>query len=199
MAGVWERKVGAVKKVLSAALQLYPHANLNWDEFITLVKEAEAIVNSTPLAESVASPDEPHPISPSMLLNQREYPTVSQQFTEMALLAYGKKRWKRVQWLADCFWNLWKKQYLSELHFRSKWINPSKNLEVGDVVLVKESSPRPHWPIAIVHKTLPSADDLVRKVILRFSSKNGPHQRYKERSIHDLVLLTPASRENDEA
>ena len=197
MAGVWERKVGAVKKVLSAALQLSPHANLIWDEFITLVKEAEAIVNSTPLAESVVSPDEPHPISPSMLLNQREYPALTQSFTEQELMANGRRRWKRVQVLADRFWDLWKKQYLSELHFRSKWINPSKNLEVGDVVLVKESSPRPSWPIAIVHKTLPSSDNLVRKVILRFSSKNGPQQRFKERSIHDLVLLTPTSREND--
>ena len=198
MAGVWERKVGSVKKVLSAALQLYPNKDLVWDEFITLVKESEAIVNSTPLAESQTSPDEPLPVSPAMLLNQREFPTVSQQFTERELMAYGKRRWKRVQVLADRFWELWKKQYMTELQFRSKWLRPSRNVMVGDVVLVREPSPRPCWPLAIVHKTLPSEDGLVRKVILRFSAKYGPQQRFKERAIHDLVLLTPVKEESSD-
>ena len=133
-----------------------------------------------------------------MLLNQREFPTTSQQFTELELMAYGKRRWKRVQVLADRFWELWKKQYMAELQFRSKWLRPSRNVMEGDVVLVREPSPRPSWPLAIVHKTLPGEDGLVRKVILRFSAKYGPQQRFKERAIHDLVLLTPVKEESSD-
>ena len=191
MAGVWERKVGSVKKVLTAALQMYTHHNLSGDEFSTLVKEAEAIVNSTPLAEIESSPDEPYPVSPAMLLNQREFPVSNQTFTEKDLMAYGKRRWRRVQVLADVFWDMWKKQYISELHLRTKWLRPTRNVMVGDVVIIKEASPRPSWPIGIVHETLPGADGLVRKAIIRLASKRGSQHRYKERSIHDLVLLIP--------
>ena len=135
------------------------------------------------------SKDDPFPISPAMLVNLREYPTISEKFTELELMAYGKRRWKRVQVLADKFWELWKNQYISEINHRSKWLRPSRNLEVGDVVLIKENTPRPLWPLAIVHKTIPSQDGLVRKAIVRLKGEIGTKPQFRERAIHQLVLL----------
>ena len=192
MAGVWERKVGSVKKVLNAAMQLNPHHKLTAEEFLTFVKESEAIVNSTQLSDALSNPDEPHPISPAMLLNLRDHPTVTEKFSTEDLMSYGKRRWKRVQFLADRFWQLWKMQYLTELQFRTKWLRPTRNLVEGDVVLVKEPSPRPLWPLAMVHKTLPGSDGLVRRVIIRVRGDKINQHQFKQRAIHDLVLLVPA-------
>ena len=76
-----------------------------------------------------------------------------------------------------------------------KWFYPTRNIAVGDVVLMKESSSRKDWPLAVVTKTISSNDGLIRRVILRLrrnsSSSNKP--KFLERSVHDLVLIVPTS------
>ena len=76
-----------------------------------------------------------------MLLNLRtDQPTSSADFQPQDLLAYGKKRWRRIQYLADQFWSRWRTDYLQTLQKRRKWFHPSRNLQIGDVVLLKDAS-----------------------------------------------------------
>ena len=192
MAGVWERKVGSVKKVLRSTMYLLKIRMLDRDEFETLLREAAAIVNSTPLSEISCDPSEPFPVCPTMLLTLREKPSPSsEEFIDRDLCAYGSKRWRRSQYLADQFWIRWKRDYILDQQARSKWQYPSRNLSVGDVVLVKDPSPRSSWPLAIVSKVFESADGLVRKVILRLQRDSFGKPQYRERAVHDLILLVP--------
>ena len=70
--GVWERAIGSIRRVFEATLiQMEPRL-LRRDEFETLMQEAAAVVNSTPLWEPSLGVNEPQPISPSMLLQQKE-------------------------------------------------------------------------------------------------------------------------------
>ena len=79
-----------------------PLMHHSYDEFQTFVVESSSIVNSTPLWEVSDDPNDPFPLTPSMLLTLREspHPPLPETFGEDDLLAYGKSRWRRVQILA---------------------------------------------------------------------------------------------------
>ena len=70
------------------------------------------------------------------------------------------------------------------LQSRQKWLKASRNLHVGDLVLVvNELLPRNNWPLGLVLKTLPGKDGQVRVVKLRF---NGS---VYERPASKVILL----------
>ena len=189
-AGAWERKIGSVKRVLSGALAQLNNRRLTYDEFETLVKEAGSIVNNTPLSEVPNDPNEPFPPSPEMLLTLREnVRTSSEEFSEEDILQYGRRRWKRVQYIADQFWVRWKRDFVDKLIERNKWTKRRENMSVGDVVLIKEASPRNQWPMAVVHEVHPSEDGVVRRVTLRLPPLRDGKQRFRERAVHYLVTL----------
>ena len=101
--GVWERKVGAIRRVLEASLFNLRTRYPTRDEMTTFLAEAISIVNNTPMW-TISS--DPKALSPAMLLTLRDDPNPPplDQFTEDDLLAYGKSRWRRGQYLAECFW-----------------------------------------------------------------------------------------------
>ena len=194
MGGVWERKIGSFKKVLNASLLLLKSRLLCYDEFVTLVMESASIVNNTPLSDIPCNPNEPFPVSPGMLLTHRENFTFSpEDFNVDDLLSYGSKRWRRVQYLSDQFWLRWKREFLLNQQARNKWIYPRRNLSVGDVVMLKDSTPRNTWPLGIVSEIFPSKDGLVRRVTIKLKSDFLGKCQFRERAIHDLVLLIPHS------
>ena len=61
----------------------------------------------------------------------------------------------------------------------------------GDVVIVKDNTPRTVWPLALVSKVSKSKDGLVRSVILRLRPDSFGKPQFRERAVHDLVLLVP--------
>ena len=99
---------------------------------------------------------------------------------------YTRKRWRRVQYLANQFWSKWKREYLANLQMRQKWNKKQRNIQVGDVVLLKEEYlVRSHWNLARVVETMPSKDNLVRKVrlLVADSSLTKQGKRTKKFSI----------------
>ena len=164
---------------------------LTRDEFATLLQEAAAVVNSTPLYKTPEGADEPLAISPSMILNLKtKFPSPPPESLSLKdLLAYGKRRWRRVQFLADCFWQRWRDNYIQELKGRSKWTKERRNLVVGEVVLLKEKNvARGDWRIAVVRRLCPSSDGLVRKVVVAFTDARG-NVKDDERAITNLIPL----------
>ena len=193
MAGIWERKIASVKKVLHTTLFLLKSRCPHRDEFITFLCEAAAIVNSTPLNDILSNPNEPFPVCPAMLLTLRTTPPSLGDYNETDLCAYGRKRWRRVQYIADQFWHLWKNEYILEQQSRRKWLTPKPNVDVGDVVLIKDISPRYDWPLAVVTKVCNSGDGLVRRVMLRLKRDSFGKPQFRKRAIHDLVILLKAN------
>ncbi|KAA0189315.1 hypothetical protein HAZT_HAZT000504 [Hyalella azteca] len=99
--GVWERKIGFIRRVLDAVFIQVGQRNLNRDEFDSFVQEAANKVNNTPLWEVSSDPEDPGLISPAMLLTLREDPNPPhlEHFSKDDLLVYGRTRWRRVQYL----------------------------------------------------------------------------------------------------
>ena len=68
--------------------------------------------------------------------------------------------------LLNEFWARWRKEYLLIQQTRSKWNTPSRNISVGDIVILRDDGIRGHWILAKVIETIVDADNLVRRVKL---------------------------------
>jgi hypothetical protein len=110
---------------------------------------------------------------------------------------YSKKRWRRIQHLANEFWARWRKEFLHSLQERSKWNRPRRNIHTGDIVLLMdEGEIRNRWKLARVVETYADEANLVRsvKLIIGDAQLNDKGRRLRdqsvlERPIHKLVLL----------
>lgn len=197
MGGIWERQIRTVRSVLSALLEKNGQ-QMNDEALRTFMCEAEAVVNSRPLtAEGITSADTAEPLTPNHFLTLKTKVVLPPpgKFTSADL--YSRKWWRRVQHLTNEFWCRWKKEFLLSLQARQKWTHPRKNLQVNDVVIVKdEDIPRNQWKTCRITEVRPDKDGLVRKVTLEVGSQNltADGKRSQplstlERPIHKLVLL----------
>ena len=153
------------------------------------------MVNNSPLWAVSNDTSDPLPLTPANLLTLREHPnsTPLHTFTSSDLDAYGPRRYRKVQYLADQFWKRWRTEHLHQL-IRRKWQHPSRCFAVGDVVLVRNPLvARNIWETGVISKTVPGSDGLVRSVELSLpsTSGNGP-RRTGVRGPHCLVLLATA-------
>ena len=191
MGGAWERQIRSVRKILTAMFKEHPQ-RLTDESFRTFLAEAECIINSRPLTISNLSDPSSLPLSPSNVLTMKTRialppPGIFQQED-----VYCRKRWRQVQFLANTFWNRWRKEFLSQLQERQKWNAESRNFQVNDIVLVKdENMPRNQWPLARVTRAFPSPDGFVRKVQLHIPASKSELQR----PIHKLVLLVSVNQQ----
>ncbi|XP_062839622.1 uncharacterized protein LOC134299740 [Anolis carolinensis] len=184
MGGVWERMIGISRKILNA--MLLSHRSLTHDVLVTLMAEVTAIINNRPLVPLTSDPENLQPLTPALILTQK----VPGWKDIMLPVPDGTHRalWKQVQSLANHFWKRWKAEYLSQLQARRIWQSPQDNIEVNNVVLLKDKDlPRHAWPMGIVLKTFSCPDGKVRKVQLK--TCNRDKVSILDRPISDLVLL----------
>ena len=202
MGGSWKRQIRTVRNVLSVLLQ-ESGTRLDDESFHTLMKEVQNIVNSRPLSLNNMFPEAPEPLTPNHLLTMKVKVLMAPPGVFLRDDLYSRKRWRRVQHLANEFWNRWRREFLHTLQMRRKWVKPQRNLAIGDIVVVKdEHLPRNEWKLARVETTLPSDDGFIRKVILaigthHLDSKGRRTQEIQrlERPAHKLVLILPQDRE----
>lgn len=204
MGGSWERQIRTVRNVLASLLTQYS-AQLDEETFSTFMVEAEAIVNCRPLTvDTINSPQMSEPLTPNHLLTGKTKVILSPPGKFQRADLYSRRRWRRVQYLANEFWTRWRKDYLQSLQPRQKWTSPRRNLQVDDIVIIKDDNlPRNCWKIARVDETYPDGDGLVRKVRLKVADRNlddngrpTGSETNLYRPVQKLVLLL--SREESE-
>lgn len=84
----------------------------------------------------------------------------------------GTRRWRHSQVLADHFWSSFIRHYLPTLQERHKWRKDSKELSVGQVVLIVDQQlPRASWPVGKITQTHPGTDGRVRTVTVQVKKK----------------------------
>lgn len=182
MGGVWERQIRTVRNVLDALLDDHG-TQLDEESLRTFMCEAESIVNSRPLTtDSLTSADGAEPLTPNHLLTMKSRVLLPPPGEFQRADIYLVKRWRRIQYLANQFWLRWRKEFMLSLQRRQKWVRPQRNMQVGDVVLIKEENvPRNCWRTARVNEAYASDDGLVRKVRVTVSdpslSKEGKRVR----------------------
>ena len=187
--GVWERQIRSVRNILQSLLKNHAHV-LNDESLHTLLLEAESIVNSRPLTVENLNDPESMPLSPNNLLTGKSKVVIPPQGVFQKGDLYLRKRWRRVQHLADEFWQRWRKEYLNSLQPRQKWNTVRRNFQVGDIVLLKDDTViRNHWPKGRVIETVKDSDNLVRTVNLPMAKSKVPVVR----PISKIVLLVEAT------
>ena len=121
--GIWKRQIRTARNVL-AVLVDQGGTQLDDESLRTFMAEteAEAVVNSRPLTvESLSSPEGVEPLTPNHLLIAKSKVVLPPTGVFQRADLYLRKRWRRVQHLANEFWTRWIKEYLQSLQEPQKW------------------------------------------------------------------------------
>ena len=171
MGGFIERVVGIFK---SAVKRVVGRALLDFKEFLTLIYEINAVLNSRPISYVYDTVGEEEPITPSKLWcgkNITLFPPFYEARIDRKDPEICKKRLKYLDKLLTHFWNRFCSQYLtslSERHFSRNLPRDGRQPKVGEVVLIKNDLlPRGRWKIARIIKVTPGPDGVVRRVVLQ--------------------------------
>jgi len=196
--GVWERQIRTLRSVFNSLLSAQG-SQLDDEGLRTLFCEASNIVNSRPLTmDTVNDPNSPLPICPNNLLTMKSNVILPPPGEFQNADGYSRKRWRRVQFLADAFWQRWRKEFLSQMQQRQKWTKKVRNLQVGDIVLIVDDDvPRCQWKLGKVHEVFADSDGLIRKVKILVGDpclgKAFSQRKFLERPVHKVVLLVETS------
>ena len=183
MGGIWERQIRTVRKVLSGLVRENGE-RLDDESFRTLMWEIEAIINSRPITTVSSSPDDLNPLTPNHILTMKTGIICAPPGQFQRDDIYMRQRWRRVQYLANLFWTRWKKEYLMTLQERQKWNTPKRNMEIGDLVLIKDDNlPRNTWSMSRFCKKEVDRKGFVRSVVLKTQTTE------LRRPVNKLVLI----------
>ena len=184
MGGAWERLIGVSRKILDGLLLDAKVPRLTHEVLVIRMAEVCSIVNARPLTEVPSDPQ-----SPATLLTLKTSHTVdSFDIEEFSPKDMYKSQWRCVQHLSNCFWKRWKGEYLSSIQSRKKWQRDDRNLQEGDIVLMRDKTlDRNDWPMGVVEKAFRSDDARVRKVEIRV----GADKKLFVRPATEVVLLVP--------
>ena len=156
--GAWERMIRSIRRIM---LGLTSQRLLTDEELITLVTEVERIVNNRPITTVSSDPDDLEALSPNSLLMGKIDDSLP---SDVFIKADGyRTSWRLVNRLADQFWSRWVREYLPTLQMRQKWLQPTRNFRVGDIVLVVDDvGRRGVWPKGRIKEVFHGKDGHVR-------------------------------------
>ena len=166
--GLWEAGVKSCKFHLKRVMT---NASLTFEGFSTLLSQVEAILNSRPLVPLSTNPNDMDVLTPSHFLIGRRLTAVPDpDVTDIPLNRLS--RFQHIQMLVQHFWIRWSKEYITELQHRSKWTSTRDNLQIGQLVLIKEDNLPPlAWKLGRITEVFPGPDNRVRvaKIKTQFS------------------------------
>ena len=184
MGGFYERLVGTTKMALKKSIGRLRLTSL---QLQTTLTEIEAILNSRPLVYVGDEIDDKDILTPQHFLSLKKdhgLPVVGDIDENLDDPIFLPKKdsasalletWKKGNQHLNQFWNIWKEQYLTSLRERSQifmkhsHIQDSKEARVGDIVQIKENTPRGTWKIGKIIELIKSQDNIIRaaKVMTR--------------------------------
>lgn len=162
MGGVWECQIRTMRSVKSSVLA-QATGRLDDTSLRTFFYEAMSIVNNRPLTtDNMNDPKSVEPLTPNHLLTMKTSVPLPPPGNFVREDVFARKRWRRVRYLTEQFWSRWRKDYLANISLRQRWHAPRRNVQVGDVVIVKDDNvPRNDWKLARIVETSTDDDGLV--------------------------------------
>lgn len=182
--GMYESAIKSAKLHLKRVIK---DKTLSFEELSTLFARVEAVLNSRPLCSLSSDPSEFAALTPGHFLVGRELLAVP-EYELSNEPAHSLTRWQLVQQVSQQFWKLWRKDYLHTLQQRPKWLNKSRDLQVGELVLIHSDAPPLQWHLGRVTQIHPGPDGVVRVVKVR--TRTGEYTR-------PVVKLSPLPTETD--
>jgi len=145
---------------------------LTFEEFITLITQIEACLNSRALIALSNEPDDPSYLSTGNFLIGVPLTSLPEpDFTNTTMNSLS--RWQRVQRFNQRLWKRWSSNYRNNLQQRSKWHSQQPDLQPGMLVLLREDNlPPMSWRLAIISETFSGSGGHVRVVKVKTSSRH---------------------------
>ena len=197
--GAVEALVKSAKKAICLSLQ---ERRLSPFEFSALMYDIANVLNERPIGTLPGNDSLLSVLTPNSLLLGRSRaknpggwePETAGNFLE---------RYHLIHQICAAFWKQWVSTVAPALVTDYKWHAQSRNLEVGDVVLVvKESSIKGEYRLARVKKTFPDEKGVVRKVTIAYKNYRvgeklveykGVKDQECTRSVQRLALIVPVN------
>ncbi|XP_073967015.1 uncharacterized protein [Choristoneura fumiferana] len=138
------------------------NTHLTFEELASLFSQIEAILNSRPLCPLSPSPNDFSPLTPGHFLVGRPLTSLPSP----PLRDENPNRlnhYRRLEQLRQHFWARWTAEYISELQHRYKWRTRHTDLQLDELVLIKDDGLPPlHWRMGRVSKIYPGPDGIPR-------------------------------------
>ncbi|XP_063383605.1 uncharacterized protein LOC134669918 [Cydia fagiglandana] len=178
--GIWEAGVKSIKYHMKRVIG---NSTLTFEEMTTLLAQIEGCLNSRPLYPLNDDPDSLQSLTPGHFLTTEQIVSIpDEDYTDFKI--HQLSRWQLTQKMLQDFWRQWQKEFLTRLQQRPKWNRVTKDLDIGDLVLVKDQRlPPGSWPMGRIIGRHPGPDGLTRTYDIRTIS--GVLQR----SITKLCVL----------
>ncbi|UYV71018.1 hypothetical protein LAZ67_8001422 [Cordylochernes scorpioides] len=159
--GLWEAGIKSVKTILSKTMK---SRLLNYEELLTLLAQIEACLNSRLLTFVSNDPNDLTELTPGHfhIGNAIRHDAESDHST-LDL----RSRLNLIQPQREYFWNRWSCECLHQLQERRKWRTSHPDVNIGDLVMLKEQDKPIHWKLARIVQIFPGEDDHTRVVLLR--------------------------------
>ena len=178
--GLWEAGIKSVKYHLN---RIVGNISLTFEEMCTILSQIEACLNSRPLFPLSSDPSDLEALTPGHFLIAAPLNALPER--DVSDVKVNRlNRWQHLQQLHQHFWKRWSSEYLSRLQQRPKWMKKRRNLQIDDLVILKEDNlPPSRWAMGRVIQLHPGADGVIRVVTLRTATG------LFKRPIVKLVLL----------
>ena len=180
--GLWEAAVKSMKTHMRRVLGC---VRFTYEELSTVLVQVEACLNSRPLVPLPADDDGIGALTPGHFLIGRPLEALPDSSFVYANSLSLLKRWQLCQSLVRHFWKRWSSEYVTHLGRVTKWCCPTRNIRVGDMVILREDSALPtKWPLGRVIEVYPGKDNLVRVATVSSGIRTRP--------VTKLALLLPS-------
>ncbi|XP_047999047.1 uncharacterized protein LOC125236333 isoform X1 [Leguminivora glycinivorella] len=171
MSGLCERAVQSCKYHLKRVIG---NANLTFEEFSTVLAQAEALLNSRPMHPLSTDPNDLSALTPAHFLIGR--PLTAPPCKDLTAETGRLPRYEMLEKMRQHFWQRWSKQYISELQTRTKWQTQGQDIVLNALVLVKEDNLPPlKWRLGRVVALFTGNDGVSR--VADVKTANGTIRR----------------------
>ena len=167
------------------------NVKLTYEEMSTLLTQIEACFNSRPLVSIPNDDDGIEALTPGHFLIGQPLQALPDDVFAYVHSISSLRRWRLCQALLHHFWKRWRTEYITHIGRFTRWHHPTRNITVGDIVLLRDDSPLPtKWPLARVTRVHPGKDGLVRVTTIKTGT--GVYTR----PVTTLALLLPSESED---
>lgn len=179
-----------IKSTKRSILHMIGDNILTFSELQLAFYEITNVINSRPIGVVPNSdPDCPTPITPNdLLLGRASNEVPSGPFDTKPSIT---KRFRFVQELVDDWWKKWHDLVLPSLVPSYKWTTTRRNVQVGDICLIRYKGMRSKYRLGRVIIAHAGQDDLVRRVTLQYRLAEEKCFRTVDRSVHGISVIVP--------
>ena len=191
--GKAERRIGIVKRLVKLSVG---DTKLSSLELQTALMEIADLCNERPLGGVLPREDGTFEVvTPNQLLLGRSGNAVPDDSIIVGNLPMTA-RYRAVSHVSSSFWHRWCSFVAPSLVTRQKWHQTSRNIVVGDLVMIADSNKiKNQYKLGIVVATNTGGDGHVRSANVRYFSRRTNTEAWRSqevvRSVQRLVMILP--------